>query len=222
MKGRPRKEKRILSAFEASAPGTKKRPKATPRPTQAKEPIQIDSDTPSDSDISIEEPPTRRRRATSPTDPRPSPSVPDDDEFKDGFFNLDDPRFAEVVNMTTPAAAAAALQTLNTTKTPASKATTSKPPAAKKKPPTTANKKPTAPRGRIGKARKEEAMNNVVIALSAAGCPSNNKQITALKGDWLSNQPATSITQLLMAMTRNDATASKKQVNIITTTLNNK
>lgn len=130
---------------------------------------------------------------------------PDDYDLED-FIDINDPRFAEQVDLTAtaPKAATPAESTANRA---ASKARTPKPTVSR----TIQPKK----RGRIGKARKEEATRLVVTALSAAGCSANTKQIAALDTDWYTNDVATSFGNLLMALTRADGTASKKQHGVI-------
>lgn len=182
-RGRPRTTKsgRILSQFEATAPGKKRRTEPTPIPPSA-------------------------RRLTL----HWSPSDEEEDEYSDGFMDINDPSLAELIDLTSTAPPA---------QTPASTA----PPTANTAPKSRAKAAPKAPtpapqpkkRGRISKAKKEEAMQAVVTAMSEAGCSANLKQLTALETDWYTNYWKESLANLLMAMTRAGASATKKQHSII-------
>lgn len=199
-KGRPKQNKRILSQFEATRPGTKKRrieptPHPTPQPTATPGGTVVISDDEEDDDDSTYPPmPTAdlaRRRARGPS------------ELANGdFIDINHPSLADQIDLTDPAVTTARKPTKV-----ASRATTT---TSKTRSQSTAK-----PRGRVSKARKEQAYNEVVKALSKAGCPADLRQLTALETDWYSNDQDTALTTLLAAMTRAGNTASTKQYKVM-------
>ena len=202
-RGRPRRNsKRIPSQFEATRPGTKKRPAATQDAVVISDDDNEDEDEEADDDSQPPEAPRRRQRAPTPL-------------TNGEFMDINHPSLAEQIDLTDPAIAAAPQPTRRRA-TPTSQATTTRPSTARTKTPSQATKKP---RGRVSKARKEQAYNEIVKALSKAGCPADLRQLTALETDWYSNDKDTALTTLLAAMTRAGNTASMKQYEIMELTL---